>query len=196
MLAHLLREHPRQNQVWPTGFEGGIAHRLDVSTSGQLLVAKTPQILSALREDFSKKNLLKRYRFLTIKEVPWKHNEIAFPMAHHKSNRRKMVVQRGKNTPHRGKWLPAHTTFNHIASKDGLYLWEATMKTGVMHQIRLHAAIAGLALLGDRLYGGGGPPEYFPSDFALHHCGIESQRWSVDAVAIPEWWPDWTHGIE
>ena len=195
MLDQLLCDHPMQKQQWPTGFEGGIAHRLDVPTSGQLLVAKTPRVLSALREDFSRKNLLKRYRFLTLKDVSWTQHEISLPLAHHKTNRRKMVVQRGNNTLHRGKWFPAHTTFYHLASKDGVHLWEATMRTGVMHQIRLHAAIAGLALLGDRLYGGGQPPDYFPSDFALHHCGIESKRWAVEPVCLPVWWPAWTHSI-
>ena len=195
MLEHLLGKYPNQNQGWPDGFEGGIAHRLDVPTSGQLMVAKSPQILSAIREDFTHKNLLKRYRFLTVKQVPWTHHDIDFPLAHHPSNRRKMVVQRGKTTPHRGKWISAHTTFHHLTSRDGIHLWEATMRTGVMHQIRLHAAIAGLALLGDRLYGGGQSPDYFPSDFALHHFGIESTRWDVEPIPVPEWWPDWTHSI-
>ena len=84
-----------------------------------------------------------------------------------------MVVQRGRNTPHRGKWMSAVTRFQHLKS-NGVHLWQATMCTGVMHQIRLHATIAGLALVGDTLYGGGATPSYFPSDFALHHCGIES----------------------
>ena len=84
--------------------------------------------------------------------------------------------------------MSAVTTFQHIKSKDGMHLWQATMKTGVMHQIRLHAAIAGLALVGDSLYGGGETPSYFPSDFALHHCGIESTRWNVPVMPIPNWW--------
>ena len=195
MLDLLLRDHPMQRQEWPSGFDGGIAHRLDVSTSGQLLVAKTPEVLAALREDFTNKRLLKRYRFLTSREVSWTEHGISLPLAHHKSNRRKMVVQRGKNTPHRGKWFSANTSFHHLASRGGIHLWEATMRTGVMHQIRLHAAIAGLALLGDRLYGGGESLTYFPSDFALHHCGIESTRWQIRSVCLPEWWPDWTHSI-
>lgn len=193
MLEQLLLHHPAQQQVWPVGFEGGIVHRLDVATSGQLLVAKTPEVLSTLRTDFTQKRLRKHYRFLTTKDVTWKEHEITFALAHHKSNRRKMVVQRGRNTPHRGKWIPAVTRFQYIDSKAGLHLWQATMSTGVMHQIRLHAAIAGLALLGDTLYGGGETPSYFPSDFALHHCGIESTKWNVPVVPIPNWWPEWTH---
>ena len=89
--------------------------------------------------------------------------------------------------------MSAVTNFEYIGSKEGLHLWQASMYTGVMHQIRLHAAIAGLALVGDSLYGGGETPSYFPSDFALHHCGIESRRWNVPLTQIPKWWPDWTH---
>ena len=192
MLERMLLERPSQQQEWPEGFAGGIAHRLDVPTSGQLLVAKTPTILTELRDDFSNKRLFKRYRFLTRKSVDWTEHQIDLPLAHHKNNRRKMVVKRGSMTPHRGKWLPATTNFQHLESRDGLHMWEATMRTGVMHQIRLHAAIAGLALVGDRLYGGGEAPEFFPSDFALHHYGIRSNKWQPPVVPVPQWWPDWT----
>ena len=55
-----------------------------------------------------------------------------------------------------------------------LHCWEARMSTGVMHQIRLHAASIGLALAGDRLYGGGAWtfPRPDGAHFALHHIGI------------------------
>ena len=198
MLTELLTQFPQQESSWPVGFDGGIAHRLDVSTSGQLLVARTETQLEELRQDFMKKQLLKRYVFLTQKTVPWTTNTLSFPIGHDKQNRRKMIVQRGQNTPHRGKWYSAQTQLTFIASASdstsasGLHLWQATMRTGVMHQIRLHAAFAGLALVGDRLYGGGDSPSYFPSHFALHHCGIQSERWNVPDVPVPAWWPKWT----
>lgn len=65
------------------------------------------------------------------------------------------------------------------------------MQTGVMHQIRLHAAFAGLALVGDRLYGGGESPDFFPADFALHHVGLHGQHWEPAPVPTPDWWPVW-----
>lgn len=189
MLQYLLTEYPEQGNVdWPQGFDGGIAHRLDVSTSGQLLVAPNLEVLQLLRSDFSNKRLLKRYLFLTRKEVSWTEHRIAMAIAHHPKNKRKMVVQRGRNTPHRGKWYPAETTFRFVERVHGLNLWEATMRTGVMHQIRLHASMLGLALVGDRLYGGGESPEHFPSTFALHHAGIQSTRWNCRDVEPPEFW--------
>ena len=70
------------------------------------------------------------------------------------------------------------------------------MKSGVMHQIRLHAAFGGIALLGDRLYGGGEKAEYFPSLFALHHYGIEYSGWKLQQIPLPKWWPKWTKNLD
>src|SRR5690606_11456797 len=46
LLARLLAEEPwRAALPWPAGFDGGIAHRLDVSTSGAVLAASDPDAL-------------------------------------------------------------------------------------------------------------------------------------------------------
>ena len=63
------------------------------------------------------------------------------------------------------------------------------MQTGVMHQIRAHAGFAGLALAGDRLYGGGQPPADFPVPFALHHVGLVGPGLAPPPVDPPRWWP-------
>lgn len=183
MLQFLLERYPEQNTVdWPEGFEGGIAHRLDVSTSGQLLVATNVDVLARLRDDFAAKRLVKKYCFLTRKQVPWTEHTLEMAIAHHPTNRKKMVVQRGRNTPHRGKWYPASTHFRYVGPYGSLYLWEATMKTGVTHQIRLHASMVGLVLAGDRLYGGGETPKGFPATFALHHVGLHGSEWNPTAI--------------
>lgn len=182
---------------WPTGFEGGIAHRLDTATSGQLLVAKTMDTLIALRREFTEKKLQKHYVFLTQKQVSWTENTVNFAIAHDKKHKKRMVVQRGSNTEHRGRWLAASTHFRIIGKHREWCLVHATMHTGVMHQIRVHAAITGLALLGDSLYGGGASPSFFPSDFALHHVGIMSDMFALEQhmVSVPTWWPEWTREI-
>ena len=192
MLDYLYDQYPEQQNInWPSGFDGGIAHRLDVATSGQLLVARSIEQLHQLRSDFQAKRLLKKYYFLSRKEVPWTEHTIQMDIGHHPRNRKKMVIKRGANTPHRGKWYPASTKFQIMSSNDGVSIWSAKMNTGVMHQIRLHAAFSGIALWGDRLYGGGLPPEEFPSLFALHHVGIESPSWETLETKIPQWWSEW-----
>ena len=60
LLHRLLQKYPEQeNKGWPDGFEGGIAHRLDVATSGQILVALDPEHLIEMRALFAKKKLQK-----------------------------------------------------------------------------------------------------------------------------------------
>ena len=171
VLARLLAADPaRADQPWPDGFAGGIAHRLDVSTSGALLVADDPTELAAIRDAFAAGALTKTYRFVAARDVPWHAHTCDLPLAHDRRHARRMVVQRGASTPHRGRWYPAHTAFRRI---DGA-LWEAVITTGVMHQIRVHAAFVGLPLAGDRLYGGGPTPEHAPpgATFLLHHDGL------------------------
>ncbi len=184
----LLQQCPSQDRDFPAGFSAGLAHRLDTSTSGVVLAARRPEDLALARSAFSEGRLKKTYRFLTAKRVPWSAHEVETPIAHHPRRRDRMVVQRGRNTPHRGRWYPATTTLRHI---DGP-LWEATMRTGVMHQIRVHAAWVGLALHGDHRYGGGHePPPGTPPrvDFALHHVGLAGPELTSPRAPPPPWWP-------
>lgn len=170
---------------WPDGFAGGIAHRLDISTSGAMLVADDLAELALIRELFSAKCFTKTYRLRVAKSVSWDNNQCDRAIAHDRRRRAKMIVQRGENTPHRGKWLPAQTQFQRVHHD----LFEAQMHTGVMHQIRVHAAFLGIPLLGDRLYGGGStPPDAGPGvTFFLHHVGLTSKEVSTAAVPMPSW---------
>jgi 23S rRNA pseudouridine1911/1915/1917 synthase len=161
--------------AWPEGYDLGIAHRLDIPTSGQLLVARTPEALLRLRAAFSEKRLDKRYRFLTERRPAWTEHTVGHRLAHDKKRRSRMTFERGRSTPHRGRWLDAETRFQRVGpGPAGTTLWGARMRTGVMHQIRVHAASCGLALAGDRLYGGRplSLPRPEPVRFCLHHLGV------------------------
>ncbi len=176
---------------FPQGFESGIAHRLDNSTSGLVLAAATPADLERIRSAFGNKTLHKRYRFLSQREVPWSEHHLTQPLAHHPKKKALMVFQRGRNTPHRGRWYPADTRLTRVDE----HTWEAVITTGVTHQVRLHAASAGLALAGDKAYGGGPLPQGAPKgvDFPLHHLGLEGitpdgTPVRSPVVEVPEWW--------
>ena len=173
---------------FPQGFEGGLAHRLDTSTSGLVLAARTPEALTTLRALFSGRQLEKRYRFIARNEVPWDQHTLELPIGHHPSRRDRMVVQRGPNTPARGHFSTAHTRLRRVSGR----LWEAVITTGVMHQIRVHAASVGLALLGDSLYGGGALPEGLAPpgvSFCLHHAETTGLPGPQVSVLSPSWWP-------
>jgi 23S rRNA-/tRNA-specific pseudouridylate synthase len=186
MLARHLRDQPWRLAVgWPVGFEGGIAHRLDSSTSGALVVGDSLEELKAIREDFAQHRMKKTYRFITDRPIEWAENRCGRPIAHAPRHKGRMVVQRSKSTPHRGRWLPADTCFRRLAPG----LVEAVIATGVMHQIRVHAAFLGIPLRGDRRYGGGAPID--PNgglEFCLHHLGLEGPGgFKTDPVPLPEW---------
>jgi len=183
----LLTHYPDQDQPFPRGFSGGLAHRLDTATSGVVLAARSPQDLDRARAAFAAGALHKTYRFLTHKSVTWSTHHVTTPVAHHPRRRDRMVPRRSAGTAHRGRWYPADTRLRQL---DGA-LWEAVITTGVMHQIRVHAATVGLALTGDRLYGGGTrPPEGAPPEatFALHHVGLVGGGLRSPVLAQPAWW--------
>lgn len=182
VLRRLIAELPEQSQGFAQGFEGGIAHRLDTPTSGLLLVARSPEALAQARRAFRGKALTKSYRFLSPVPLDPKTRSLDQAIGHHPKNRRKMVVQRNPGTKRRGKWYPAQTRLRHIKGA----LHEAVILTGVMHQVRAHAAFAGVPLLGDTLYGGapapGGP------GFYLHHAHLKGLG-ACPFLPPPSDWP-------
>jgi len=191
LLARLRAARPDVDaHEWPTGFPAGIAHRLDTATSGQILVARTPTDLARIRASFEQRHFVKRYVFLTRKDVPWDSHTVEARLAHDRSRKDRMVVERGRSTPHRGRWYEARTILDRAGTADTLFAWAATMSTGVTHQIRVHAAFAGLALAGDRLYGGGAPDPDWDVPFLLHHRGLEGPDVEGAPMSpVPEFWP-------
>ncbi|MEQ1568292.1 MAG: pseudouridine synthase, partial [Myxococcota bacterium] len=152
VLARLLAQEPARAAIaWPEGFEGGLVHRLDTETSGAVALARDLDDLVFLRELFRGRQLVKTYRLVVRRSPTWDTHRCDRPIAHDPRRAGRMVVQRGERTPHRGKWLPAETSFTRLEDT----LFEARMSTGVMHQIRVHAAFLGIPLAGDARYGGG-----------------------------------------
>jgi 23S rRNA pseudouridine1911/1915/1917 synthase len=181
VLRRLLEQEPwRQQIAWPAGFEGGLVHRLDNATSGAVLAANDLAELAVIRGYFRDHRLIKTYLLLAAKDVPWNDNQCLAAIAHHPRKRDRMVVQRGPNTPHRGKWYEAQTSFRRLSGR----LWQATISTGITHQVRVHAAFLGIPIEGDRTYGGGaGKPGFF-----LHHAGLRGPKgFHSDPVPAPPW---------
>jgi 23S rRNA-/tRNA-specific pseudouridylate synthase len=191
LLRRLREERPAVDaHAWPPEFPGGIAHRLDTSTSGQIVVAKRPEDLARIREAFTARQFEKQYVFLTRKDVPWDAHEIDAHVGHDRAHKDRMVVERGRNTPHRGRWYEARTAFARLGEVGGFFAWRATMSTGVTHQIRVHAAFVGIALAGDRSYGGGPRDPAWPVSFCLHHLGLRGPDVEDAPMSpVPGFWP-------
>ena len=185
LLRHLLVLHPAQREVaWPPGFDGGILHRLDTGTSGLVIAATSLESFERGRAAFASHTLRKHYSFLTDREVPWREHVVGHDISHDRRRKSRMVWLRGQHTPHRGKWHAARTELRRLERRGAFWRWQAVITTGVMHQIRVHAAAVGLPLWGDRIYGGGAGPRYY-----LHHEHIDGWPEPTPRRSIPGEWP-------
>jgi RluA family pseudouridine synthase len=122
-------------------------HRLDVETSGVLLLAKTKPVLVALVNLFSSGKASKQYVTLVHGAPKQEHFEVDAKLATHPTRRGMMWVD-----PRAGK--RAHTVCEVLEkfSRDTLLKCETLIERP--HQIRVHLGYTGLRVVGDELYGG------------------------------------------
>lgn len=125
------------------------AHRLDFETSGIILLAKSKEILVALANLFGTEKPAKKYAALVSGEVSETQFEVDEKLAPHPVKIGLMRVD-----PKNGK--KSRTKFEVLEnfSRFGYALLKCQPLTGRTHQIRVHAAHAGLKIVGDKLYGG------------------------------------------
>lgn len=126
-----------------------LLHRLDMSTSGLLLVAKNAKTFKKLQKQFIERKVKKRYVALLEGKLPKSTGEINLPLRVDLDNRPQQLVcfEHGK---------PAKTQYKVISiegNKTRIHFYPITGRT---HQLRVHAAHAeglGLPIVGDDLYG-------------------------------------------
>jgi 23S rRNA pseudouridine1911/1915/1917 synthase len=125
------------------------AHRLDFETSGIILLAKTKPVLVALADLFGSEKPRKHYLALASGAPSADQFEVDAPLGAHPVKLGMMRVDRknGKKSKTRFEVLENFERFGYV-------LLKCEPLTGRTHQIRVHAADAGLKIVGDTLYGG------------------------------------------
>lgn len=126
-----------------------LVHRLDMSTSGLLLVAKNEKTHKNLQKQFIERTVKKRYVALLDGEITQKEGVIDLPLRVDLDNRPQQLVcyEHGK---------PAKTKYEVVGVENGKTRIHFYPITGRTHQLRVHAAhVDGLncPILGDDLYG-------------------------------------------
>ena len=130
-------------QRWPESLP---VHRLDMGTSGILLVAKNQEVYQTLQKQFTDHTVKKKY-LAVVEGVPAKeHGIIDLPLLSDPLNRPRQVVdfEHGKR---------AITEYRVLSPPNLLALWPHTGRT---HQLRMHCAHEqglGCPIKGDELYG-------------------------------------------
>ena len=128
----------------------GIVHRLDKGTSGIMVSAKTGPAHEGLTRQFSDHSIQRAYAAFVWGMPSPSHGTIEGNIGRSPRNRKKMAVlsQGGKTA------LTNYRTESAYAA-GAASLVECRLETGRTHQIRVHLAEIGHAVIGDPVYGGG-----------------------------------------
>lgn len=149
-----------------------LVHRLDRFTSGCLLVAKNRAFLPALQEQFRADRVEKRY--LVLVRGRWQGGPRTVTLSLHKgrmqSGERMVQVDEEEGKEAESRFIP-------VEVYGGASLMQVAIRTGRMHQIRVHAAVAGHPVAGDEKYG---DPEFNRRmrDFGLKRTFLHAQMFS------------------
>ncbi|HAN88412.1 RluA family pseudouridine synthase [Erythrobacter citreus] len=127
----------------------GIVHRIDKDTSGLLVVAKSDAAHEGLARQFADHSITRRYLAVCAGHPAPPAGTIAGRIGRSVHDRKKMAVLPDDTT--RGKHAVTH--FETLRHLNHAALLECRLETGRTHQVRVHCASIGHALLGDPVYG-------------------------------------------
>ncbi len=123
----------------------GIVQRLDVGTSGAMMVAKSERAYSVLKQAFRDRTVDKKYHAVVSGHPQTTRGTVDAPIGRHPSRQWRMAVLDG------GK--PARTHYDVVELMPGAALLHIGLETGRTHQIRVHMAALGHPCVGDVFYG-------------------------------------------
>ncbi len=158
----LQRLMPTWGQLW-------LVHRLDRDTTGALILARQPETRAAFEKLFEAGAVKKTY-WAVVDGIPGSVEGVQDqPLI------RKEVVgsQQRWAAAAPGEGLPAETRWRVLAAGRDCALLECQPITGRTHQIRVHLALMGHPILGDRQYAARFRCGYLPERFLLHAQALE-----------------------
>ncbi|WP_432630540.1 RluA family pseudouridine synthase [Brotaphodocola sp.] len=124
----------------------GIVHRIDMDTTGVLIVCKNDQAHNAIAEQLKVHSITRKYYAIVHGVVKEDEGTVHAPIGRHPTDRKKMSIneKNGKDAITHYRVLRRFRRFTYI---------ECQLETGRTHQIRVHMASIGHPLLGDHVYG-------------------------------------------
>jgi tRNA pseudouridine32 synthase/23S rRNA pseudouridine746 synthase len=132
----------RAQRLWP---DARVVHRLDMATSGLMLMARGATMQRALSLAFAARQVDKHYVAVVAGALTGAAGEIELPLAQDWPNRprRKVDMEHGK---------PSTTRWQRLAGDAAATRLALEPLTGRTHQLRVHLQAIGHPILGDALY--------------------------------------------
>ena len=123
----------------------GIVHRIDMDTTGSLIVCKNDRAHNYIAAQLKKHSVTRRYHAICHGVLAEEEGTIDKPIGRHPQERKKMAVNErtGKRAVTHYRVLQRFEKYTYI---------ECELETGRTHQIRVHMASIGHPLLGDEVY--------------------------------------------
>jgi 23S rRNA pseudouridine1911/1915/1917 synthase len=148
LLGAVAARHPEIQGIGEGGLRSGVVHRLDVDTSGALLLATDAAQWQRLRAAFREHRVDKRYRAIARGHVT-ADGEIELPLV---VARHRPAFVRAANPDELAFARRTITRWRVVERMRGATLLEVRTVTGFLHQVRATLAHLGHPLAGDRTY--------------------------------------------
>jgi 23S rRNA pseudouridine1911/1915/1917 synthase len=169
----LVGRHPELAGVGYGPREPGIVHRLDTDTTGLVVVARSQAAFEALRDALKADRLVKEYLAICASADLPDEGIIAFPLANHPKDTRRVYPCIHPRDVARYEPRPASTPYAVERRTGPWALVRVTCARALRHQIRAHFAAIEHPLAGDELYGG-------PAAEGLERHALHASRVAYD----------------
>ena len=146
-LVNAIMYHCKDNLSGINGvMRPGIVHRIDMDTTGSLLICKNDRAHQALAEQLKEHSITRKYHAIVHGRLKEDEGTIDKPIGRHPIDRKKMSVHctNGREAITHYRVLKRFQQFTYI---------ECQLETGRTHQIRVHMSRIGHPILGDQIYG-------------------------------------------
>ena len=141
----------------------GIVHRIDMDTTGVLIVCKNDFAHNSIAAQLKEHSITRKYRAIVHGVIKEDEGTIDAPIGRHPVERKKMSIneKQGRRAVTHYRVLERFQKFTYI---------ECQLETGRTHQIRVHMASIHHPLLGDTVYGPEKCP--YPLQGQTLHAGV------------------------
>ena len=125
----------------------GIVHRIDMDTTGVLIVCKNDMAHNSIAAQLKEHSITRRYQAIVHGVIKEDEGTVDAPIGRHQTERKKMCINynNGRNAVTHYQVLRRFEQYTYV---------ECRLETGRTHQIRVHMAALGHPVLGDPVYGG------------------------------------------